>query len=139
MDRRQYRKLTCAVALAVGFAALPGFSYAAEQMASQTDQPATAQPTDAKPAATQSADAQPATQPTADAQAKEAPAAAGTQSTAAGQVTKQAEGQQDARTQAWVKSRPAEDIITKAMKQYEGKTIVDTTFDGTTELTAKTA
>ena len=144
MDRRQYRKLTCAVALAVGFAALPGFSYAAEQMASQTDQPATAQPTDAKPAAAQPtaaqpANAQPATQSTADAQARETPAAAGTQSAAADQVTKQAEGQQDARTQAWVKSRPAEDIITKAMKQYEGKTIVDTTFDGTTELTAKMA
>ena len=77
MDRRQYRKLTCAVALAVGFAALPGFSYAAEQMASQTDQPATAQPTDAKPAAAQPtaaqpANAQPATQSTADAQAREA-------------------------------------------------------------------
>ena len=54
MNRRQYRRLTCAVALAMGFAALPGFSYAAEQTAPQADQQA------AQPAAAPAAPAVPA-------------------------------------------------------------------------------
>lgn len=45
----------------------------------------------------------------------------------------------DARTKDWGKNRPQEDAVEASMKQYEGKTIVDTVFEGTTSLTEGTA
>lgn len=45
----------------------------------------------------------------------------------------------DARTKDWGRNRPQEDAVEASMKQYEGKTIVDTVFEGTTSLTEGTA
>lgn len=45
----------------------------------------------------------------------------------------------DTRTKDWGKNRPQEDAITASMKQYEGQTIVDTVFEGTTAMTEGTS
>ena len=135
MNNREYRKLAYAVALAVSFTALPGVSYAAETEGQPTAD-AAAQTADSQAAQTATAAAQDSTAATAATAASAAAQPAATaEGTAQTKTEQQAESQQDERTQAWVKARPAEDIITQSMKQYEGQTIVDTTFDGTTELT----
>ncbi|TYZ24173.1 outer membrane protein assembly factor [Selenomonas ruminis] len=45
----------------------------------------------------------------------------------------------DARTQEWGKVRPQEKEIAEHMKSFEGQTIVDTAFEGTTKSTEATA
>ena len=45
----------------------------------------------------------------------------------------------DKRTQEWAKSRPEDKALEDGSRQYEGQTIVDTLFEGTTALTESTA
>ena len=138
MSNKEYKQLAYAVALAVSVVTLPQTGYAEEQAAAaQTvDSQATATATAQNAAVTEQAAAPAAPTATATQAAATGQAA---QATAAGEQPAAKDDKQgtaqDARTQAWVKARPAEDVITQAMKQYEGQTIVDTTFDGTTELT----
>ncbi|WP_296769796.1 outer membrane protein assembly factor [Selenomonas sp.] len=45
----------------------------------------------------------------------------------------------DPRTAEWTKNRPQEDVIEKYSKEYEGQTIVDIVFEGSTPLTENTS
>lgn len=49
------------------------------------------------------------------------------------------DGAVDEQAAEWAKKRPQENAIEEGSKGYEGQTIVDTVFEGTTELTEKTA
>lgn len=87
-----------------------------------TEQSSTTQPTVAnQPAASQPA----ASQPMVSAAAQEAAIKA-----AQNQTTTTATAE---RTQNWAKTRPQEDAITDSLKQFEGKTIVDTVFEGASD------
>lgn len=66
------------------------------------------------------------------------PAAAATSSTNSTQ-TDAAAAKVDKRTQEWAKNRPEDKTLEEGSKQYEGQTIVDTQFEGTTALTQSTA
>ena len=66
------------------------------------------------------------------------PAAASTSSTNSTQ-TDAAAAKVDKRTQEWAKNRPEDKTLEEGSKQYEGQTIVDTQFEGTTALTQSTA
>ena len=112
MNKGNKRFLAYAVALATSFSALPGMAYA-EVAATDKSAVQTAQ----EAAAPQGAPAQTAAQGTVEAQGKNV----------------------DPRTEEWLKSRPQEDAIEKYGKEYEGQTIVDTVFDGTTPATENTA
>lgn len=122
MNKQNRRFLACAVALATSFAAVPGVSHA-EVTAKPADQAATA--VAAESAGTASA-----------------PAAANTSAPAektAETAAQQGNAQEDKRTADWSKNRPQEDAIEKYSKEYEGQTIVDTVFEGTTAVTEATA
>ena len=110
MDKCNYRKLVYAVVFATSAAAVPGISYAAEAPAVQ-----------------------------AASEQGNAAAAAATADTAKATAAKAPEKKLDETTAKWVKNRPAEETITNGMKQFEGKTIVDTVLDGTSKLTDATA
>ena len=112
MNKGNKRFLAYAVALATSFSALPGMAYA-EVAATDKSAVQTAQ----EAAAPQGAPAQTAAQGTVEAQGKNV----------------------DPRTEEWLKNRPQEDAIEKYGKEYEGQTIVDTVFDGTTPATENTA
>nr|WP_081798826.1 outer membrane protein assembly factor [Selenomonas sp. AE3005] len=72
--------------------------------------------------------------------AQEAAAPQGAPVQNAVQGTAEAQGKAaDQRTEEWLKNRPQEDAIEKFGKEYEGQTIVDTVFDGTTSVTENTA
>ncbi len=66
------------------------------------------------------------------------PAAASTSSTNSTQ-TDAAAAKVDKRTQEWAKNRPEDKALEDGSRQYEGQTIVDTLFEGTTALTESTA
>ena len=117
MNSRKYRSLAYAVALATSFAALPGMTYAAEPEAAPASTAAVSGDTSASAIAEASAE-----KVKEDAEAKSG-----------------VKSETDQHTADWVKSRPAEDVVTNAMKQFEGQTIVDTVFDGTTDITSKDA
>lgn len=122
MNKQNRRFLACAVALATSFAAVPGVSHA-EVTAKPAGQAATA--VAAESAGTASA-----------------PAAANTSAPAektAEMAAQQGNAQEDKRTADWSKNRPQEDAIEKYSKEYEGQTIVDTVFEGTTAVTEATA
>ncbi|MBE6085131.1 MAG: outer membrane protein assembly factor [Selenomonas ruminantium] len=121
MNKQNRRFLACAVALATSFAAVPGVSHA-EVTAKPANQAATA--VAAESAGTASA---PAANTSAPAE-KNAETAA-----------QQGNAQEDKRTADWSKNRPQEDAIEKYSKEYEGQTIVDTVFEGTTAVTEATA
>ncbi len=130
MKKQKYRSLAYAVALAVSCAAVPGTSWAAEA------QPVTAQPTAADTAANSAA----AAAKTAVQETKaETPAAQTADTSAAAQADTAANSSVDERTQNWAKTRPQETDIEGSMKQYEGQTVVDTIFDGTSKATEGTA
>ena len=112
MNKGNKRFLAYAVALATSFSALPGMAYA-EVAAADKSAVQTAQ----EAAVPQGTPAQTAAQGTAEAQGKNV----------------------DPRTEEWLKNRPQEDAIEKFGKEYEGQTIVDTVFDGTTPATENTA
>ena len=122
MNKQNRRFLACAVALATSFAAVPGVSHA-EVTAKTAGQAATA--VAAESAGTASA-----------------PAAANTSAPAeknAEMAAQQGNTQEDKRTADWGKNRPQEDAIEKYSKEYEGQTIVDTVFEGTTAVSEATA
>ena len=119
MNKQNRRFLAYAVALATSFAAVPGISYAEVSAA-----------TAGQTAANVAADSAGAVTP--------AEAAAATDKSAGTAVT-QPESKEDVRTAEWSKNRPQEDAIEKYSKEYEGQTIVDTVFEGTSPVTANTA
>ena len=121
MKKQKYRSLAYAVALAVSCAAVPGTSFAAE-----------AQPAEA---ANTAAAAKAVTQETA----KTETAVKAADTSAAAQADAAANSSIDERTQNWAKTRPEETAIADGMKQYEGQTVVDTIFDGTSKATEGTA
>ena len=126
MKRKNERFLAYAVALAASFAVVPGTSYAAAASV-DTTAAADAAKSDAPAAATA-----PVTTTTTAASAA-APATDAEKKTAA------AASKEDERTKEWAKNRPEDKVLEDTSKQYEGQTIVDTVFEGTTPLTASTA
>ncbi len=131
MDKRNYRKLVYAVVLATSAAAMPGISHAADAGAAAVQTTAgqgsaTADAAKSTAAVTTASTADPAKDTTAAVAANAAAA-------------KAPEKKVDETTAKWVKNRPAEESITNGMKKFEGKTIVDTVFDGTSKLTDATA
>lgn len=131
MKKQKYRSLAYAVALAVSCAAVPGTSFAAEA------QPAEAANTVAANTAAEdtAAAAKAVTQETA----KTETAVKAADTSAAAQADAAANSSIDERTQNWAKTRPEETAIADGMKQYEGQTVVDTIFDGTSKATEGTA
>ena len=163
-NTKNQKFLACAVALATSFTAVPGFGLAAtEDEMAAAGAPAVTESAAGSTAATETAgagtdnqDTAKAVSPAADAAdaadedaAAPAEQADGTQSAAANslkdpagqeaQDAQKAEQQGDPRTAEWTKNRPNEEIIEKYSKEFEGLTIVDTVFDGTTALTENTA
>ena len=131
MKKTNRRFLAYAVALAAGFAAVPGVTQAAP---AETPQAQNAADSGTAPKAAEVPAAVTDTK-TANA-AAEAPAVAGSETTAA---KKEEQTTVDPRTAEWSKNRPQEDMIEKYSKEYEGQTIVDTVFEGATALTENTA
>ncbi len=141
--------LACAVALAASFGAVPGITQAEADTVAEN---APAETAAAAPAVTET----PAVQDkdaVADEKAvgekvaaegaapeeKDAADPAGTNENASAAEEGKANADVDPRTSEWAKNRPQEDIIEKFSKEYEGQTIVDTVFEGTTPLTENTA
>ena len=126
MKRKNERFLAYAVALAASFAVVPGTSYAAAASV-DTTAAADAAKSDAPAAATApvttTTTAASTAAPATDAEKKPAAAAS----------------KEDERTKEWAKNRPEDKVLEDTSKQYEGQTIVDTVFEGTTPLTASTA
>lgn len=133
MKKQNYRSLAYAVAIALGCTAMPGTSWAAEAPAASAEPAATAET-----AAQDAAAAAPAAAKAAEtAAAPETKAAAETSASA--QADAVATSTVDERTLNWGKTRPQETAIADSMKQYEGQTVVETVFDGTSALTEGTA
>lgn len=133
MKKQNYRSLAYAVALALGCTAMPGTSWAAEAPAASAEPAATAET-----AAQDAAAVAPAAAKAAEtAAAPETKAAAETSALA--QADAVATSTVDERTLNWGKTRPQETAIADSMKQYEGQTVVETVFDGTSALTEGTA
>lgn len=133
MKKQNYRSLAYAVAIALGCTAMPGTSWAAEAPAASAEPAATAET-----AAQDSAAAAPAAAKAAEkAAVPETKAAADT--SASVQADAVATSTVDERTLNWGKTRPQETAIADSMKQYEGQTVVETVFDGTSALTEGTA
>lgn len=133
MKKQNYRSLAYAVAIALGCTAMPGTSWAAEAPAASTEPAATAET-----AAQDAAAVAPAAAKAAEtAAAPETKAAAETSASA--QADAVATSTVDDRTLNWGKTRPQETAIADSMKQYEGQTVVETVFDGTSALTEGTA
>lgn len=136
MKKQKYRSLAYAVAIAVGCTAVPGTSWAAAQPASSS---ASAAPAAAETAAQAAAPVAEKTAETAAAAAAETKAAAAADNSASAQADAAATSTVDDRTLNWGKTRPQETAIADSMKQYEGQTVVETVFDGTSALTEGTA
>ena len=133
MKKQNYRSLAYAVAIALGCTAMPGTSWAAEAPAASAEPAATAET-----AAQDAFAAAPAAAKAAEtAAAPETKAAAETSASA--QADAVATSTVDERTLNWGKTRPQETAIADSMKQYEGQTVVETVFDGTSALTEGTA
>lgn len=133
MKKQNYRSLAYAVAIALGCTAMPGTSWAAEAPAASAEPAATAET-----AAQDAAAAAPAAAKAAETAAvPETKAAADTSASA--QADAVATSTVDERTLNWGKTRPQETAIADSMKQYEGQTVVETVFDGTSTLTEGTA
>lgn len=129
MNKTNKQFLAYAVALAASFSTVPGISHAA----------AAAEPS-AAAAPVMQADAAVQNVPSAAEEKTEAPKEQ--QAGEAAQTSAKAESentQADERAKEWNKNRPQDKAIEDMMKQYEGLTIVDTVFEGTTKLTETTA
>ena len=124
MNKKRYRYLAAAVAIATGAAILPGYAYAAEEAAVRQESSADK----AGAAAKETAEAK-----TAD-KAGSVPASAKAAEEKAPEPV-----HLDERTMNWNKNRPDEKVIEGMLGQYEGQTIVDTRFEGATEKTEPTA
>ena len=135
MKKQNYRSLAYAVAIAVSCAAVPGTSWAAEAPAASA-QPTSSSTAPAVPeAANVKADAAAAPAEEKAAETKDTAA----DHSAAAQADAAATSTVDERTQNWAKVRPQETAIADSMKKYEGQTVVETVFDGTSSLTEGTA
>lgn len=132
MKKQKYRSLAYAVALAVSCAAVPGMSFAAEAQPAEAANTAAANTAAAEDTA---AAAKAVTQETA----KTETAVKAADTSAAAQADAAANSSIDERTQTWAKTRPEETAIADGMKQYEGQTVVDTIFEGTSKATEGTA
>lgn len=132
MKKQKYRSLAYAVALAVSCAAVPGTSFAAEAQPAEAANTAAANTAAAEDTA---AAAKAVTQETA----KTETAVKAADTSAAAQADAAANSSIDERTQNWAKTRPEETAIADGMKQYEGQTVVDTIFEGTSKATEGTA
>lgn len=132
MKKQKYRSLAYAVALAVSCAAVPGTSFAAEAQPAEAANTAAANTAAAEDTA---AAAKAVTQETA----KTETTVKAADTSAAAQADAAANSSIDERTQNWAKTRPEETAIADGMKQYEGQTVVDTIFDGTSKATEGTA
>lgn len=132
MKKQKYRSLAYAVALAVSCAAVPGTSFAAEAQPAEAANTAAANTAAAEDTA---AAAKAVTQETA----KTETAVKAADTSAAAQADAAANSSIDERTQTWAKTRPEETAIADGMKQYEGQTVVDTIFEGTSKATEGTA
>lgn len=135
MNRKNERFLAYAVALATSFSAFPGAAHAAE-----AEVPAVTANAEAAPAAgaTVEAAADAAAQPQTDKSAA-ADTAAGSAPAEQTAAEKPDDSAVDTRTAEWSQKRPQEKAISDMLSQYEGKTIVDTVFEGATSLTEGTA
>ena len=132
MKKQKYRSLAYAVALAVSCAAVPGTSFAAEAQPAEAANTAAANTAAAEDTATA---AKAVTQETA----KTETTVKAADTSAAAQADAAANSSIDERTQNWAKTRPEETAIADGMKQYEGQTVVDTIFEGTSKATEGTA
>lgn len=121
MNKKNERFLAYAVAVATSFSVFPGAAYAAADVA----QPAAAS---VEPAAQQQS-----------VDAAQKPAEEAKQKTSAPAEEKSQDTALDERTKEWGKIRPQEKEIAEHMKSFEGQTIVDTAFEGTTKMTEATA
>ena len=147
----KYRALACGIALATGFAAMPGTGHAETPEAgsgAQVTSTETAETTvaatpdaaqEASKDATAAADSAAAAPAAAAGEVKDAPVEPTQQGEAKDASAETAQQQVDPRTANWSKTRPREDAVTSDMKQYNGQTVVDIVFDGTSERTAATA
>lgn len=146
MKKQKYRSLAYAVAIAVSCTAVPGTSWAAEAPAASAQPTSSANPADtaaaetaAQPAATAEPAVEKAAATTETTEATEAKADAAADNSASAQADAAATSTVDDRTLNWGKTRPQETAIADSMKQYEGQTVVETVFDGTSALTEGTA
>ncbi|BAL84314.1 hypothetical protein SELR_26060 [Selenomonas ruminantium subsp. lactilytica TAM6421] len=147
--QKNRRFLAYAVAMATSFAVVPGMAQAApaEEVAAaapaataQADAVAAPQADTAAAAADKPAETKAAESSVASEAVGTQPAAAADKEAQAADADKKAEDANvDPRTSEWAKNRPQEDVIEKYSKEYEGQTIVDTVFEGTTPLTENTA
>ena len=120
MKKNDQRFLAYAVAFATSFVIIPGMASAADAAVNATSSDT------ATVNNTQAAD-----QVAAENSVKNAKAAESAK-----------DSQTDERTKEWNKNRPEESAVNDSLKQYEGQTIVDTVFEGTSassETTAKAA
>lgn len=136
MKKQKYRSLAYAVAIAVGCTAVPGTSWAAEAAAQPASSSAAPAAAETAAEATAAPVAGKAAETAATAETK---AAAATDTSASAQADAAATSTVDDRTLNWGKTRPQETAIADSMKQYEGQTVVETVFDGTSALTEGTA
>ncbi|MGO5485572.1 BamA/OMP85 family outer membrane protein [Selenomonas montiformis] len=129
MNKTNKQFLAYAVALAASFSVVPGVSHAA----------AAAEPS-AAAAPVMQADAAAQNVPSAaEAKAEEPKAQQAGEAAQTSAKTSGENAQADERAKEWNKTRPQDKAIEDMMKQYEGLTIVDTVFEGTTKLTETTA
>ena len=129
MNKTNKQFLAYAVALAASFSAVPGVSHAA----------AAAEPS-AAAAPVMQADAAAQNVPSAaEAKAEEPKAQQAGEAAQTSAKTSGENARADERAKEWNKTRPQDKAIEDMMKQYEGLTIVDTVFEGTTKLTETTA
>ena len=133
MKKKRYRYLAAAVAMATSAAVLPGYAYAAEEVAAQQETVPAEGSVQADNVAADMAAVSPE-------EAVETKAADGAENeTAATEESAQAPVQVDERTENWTKNRPDEKAIEDLLGQFEGQTIVDIRFEGATEKTEPTA
>lgn len=129
MNKTNKQFLAYAVALAASFSTVPGVSHAA----------AAAEPS-AAAAPVMQADAAAQNVPSAaEAKAEEPKAQQAGEAAQTSAKTSGENAQADERAKEWNKTRPQDKAIEDMMEQYEGLTIVDTVFEGTTKLTETTA
>ncbi len=131
MNKRKYRSIVCAVALATGLTAVQGSVYAAESGTTATNTTAAAQTTATKTAivAEQQAAASKDAAVTAKAE----------QETAASADTKKPVQETDPKMVSWRESRPEEKSITEMEQKFAGKTIVSIDIVGAGDKTKATA
>ena len=127
MNKTNKQFLAYAVALAASFSAVPGVSHAAAEPS------AAAAPVMQADAAAQNVPS------AAEVKAEEPKAQQAGEAAQTSAKTSGENAQADERAKEWNKTRPQDKAIEDMMKQYEGLTIVDTVFEGTTKLTETTA